>query len=64
MYTLFVAALGTGISLSSAPSVGKAKAAARTIFAITDEPSIIDTRDESGEKVIKKGEVEFVDADF
>jgi hypothetical protein len=27
LYTLFLAALGTGISLSSAPSVGKAKAA-------------------------------------
>jgi hypothetical protein len=44
--------------------VGKAKAAARSIFEIIDEPSIIDTRDETGEKVIKKGEVEFVDADF
>ena len=58
--TLFVAALGTGISLSSAPSVGKAKSAAKAIFGIIDEPSQIDTREEKGEKVIKRGEIEFV----
>lgn len=39
VYVLFVAALGTGIVLSSAPSVGKAQAAATNIFAIVDEPS-------------------------
>jgi len=64
LYTLFLAALGTGISLSSAPSVGKAKAAAITIFDIIDDPSKIDTREETGEKIIKKGEIEFVDAEF
>jgi ABC-type multidrug transport system fused ATPase/permease subunit len=64
VYTLFVAALGTGIALSSAPSISKAKAAAATIFQIIDEPSKIDTRDESGEKVIRHGEIEFVNADF
>ena len=46
LYTLFLAALGTGISLSSAPSIGKAKAAATTIFDIIDETSKIDTRKE------------------
>jgi ATP-binding cassette subfamily B (MDR/TAP) protein 1 len=64
VYTLFVAAIGTGISLAQAPSVEKAKKAAKTIFAIIDEPSKIDTRDEKGEKVIKHGEIEFVNADF
>lgn len=64
VYVLFVAALGTGIALSSAPSVGKAQAAASTIFAIVDEPSQIDTRAESGEKVITRGEIEFRDAEF
>ena len=39
VYTLFVAAIGTGVSLAQAPSVGKAKDAAKTIFAIIDEPS-------------------------
>jgi hypothetical protein len=45
---LFVAALGTGISLSSAPSVSKAKEAASKIFAIIDEQSKIDTRENKG----------------
>lgn len=64
LYTLFLAALGTGISLSSAPSIGKAKAAASVIFEIVDEPSKIDTRSEEGLKEIKNGEIEFVNADF
>lgn len=59
-----MAALGTGISLSSAPSVAKAKAAAGKIFEIIDEPSLIDTRSESGVKEIKRGEIEFVNAEF
>jgi ATP-binding cassette, subfamily B (MDR/TAP), member 1 len=64
VYTLFVSALGSGISLSSAPSVGKAKAAASTIFAIIDEPSQIDTRSEKGEKLIKRGEIQFKSTEF
>jgi ATP-binding cassette subfamily B (MDR/TAP) protein 1 len=64
LYTLFLSALGTGISLSSAPSIGKAKAAASTIFEIIDEKSKIDTRTDEGEKVIKNGEIEFVNANF
>jgi hypothetical protein len=48
IYVLFVAALGTGISLSSAPSVSKAKEAASKIFAIIDEKSKIDTRENGG----------------
>jgi hypothetical protein len=35
--TLFVAALGSGISISSAPSISKAKEAAKKIFGIIDE---------------------------
>jgi len=34
------------------------------VFAIIDEPSKIDTRDENGEKFIKNGEIEFLNADF
>lgn len=64
LYTLFMAAIGTGISLSSAPSVAKAKAAAEKIFAIIDEPSLLDTRSDSGIKEIKHGEIEFVNAEF
>jgi ATP-binding cassette subfamily B (MDR/TAP) protein 1 len=53
LYTLFLAANGAGISLSSAPSIGKAKAAATAIFSIIDEKSKIDTRSDEGEKIIK-----------
>ena len=59
-----MAAIGTGISLSSAPSVAKAKVAAAKIFEIIDESSTIDTRKDGGVKEIKRGEIEFVNADF
>lgn len=59
-----MAAMGTGISLSSAPSVAKAKVAAGKIFEIIDEESKIDTRSENGIKEIKHGEIEFINADF
>jgi len=48
VYVLFMAAIGTGVSLSCVPSVGKAKQAASTIFEIIDEPSKIDTRVATG----------------
>lgn len=59
LYTLFLSALGTGISLSHAPSIGKARTAASKIFGIIDEDSKIDTRKEEGAKLIEKGEIEF-----
>ena len=64
VYTLFVAALGSGLSMSSAPSVSKAQSAASTIFSIIDEPSKIDTRSNEGVKVVTRGEIEFRDASF
>jgi ATP-binding cassette, subfamily B (MDR/TAP), member 1 len=62
--TLFVAALGSGMALSAAPSVNKAREAANKIFSIIDEPSEIDTRDEKGIKVIKKGSIDLVKTEF
>jgi ABC-type multidrug transport system fused ATPase/permease subunit len=50
--------------LSQIPSMSKAKEAANTIFAIIDEPSLIDVRDEKGLKEVKKGEIEFNKVDF
>ena len=44
--------------------MGKAKDAAKTIFGIVDEASKIDTRDDKGVKEVKKGEIEFVNAEF
>ena len=64
VYILFVSALGSGISLSQAPSIGKAKHASKKIFGIIDEPSKIDSRESSGETLIKKGEIEFKNVDF
>jgi ABC-type multidrug transport system fused ATPase/permease subunit len=64
IYIIFVAALGSGIAVSQAPSIGKAKSAAIKVFDIIEEPSKIDTRDPNGEKVIKRGEIEFKKVDF
>ena len=50
--------------MSNAPSIGKAKDAARQIFGIIDEPSRIDTRDKKGTKVIQRGEIELRHTDF
>ncbi len=55
VYIIFVAALGSGIAVSSAPSIGKAKSAAIKVFDIIEEKSKIDTRDTKGEMVIQKG---------
>lgn len=44
VFVLFMAALGAGINASNVPSVGKARDAARSIFAIIDEKSRIDVR--------------------
>jgi ATP-binding cassette subfamily B (MDR/TAP) protein 1 len=64
VYVLFTAAMGSGVSLSNAPSVGKARESASTIFTITDEKSLIDVRNTEGVKEVKRGEIEFVNVDF
>lgn len=64
VYLLFVAALGSGISISHAPSVSKARNAANKVFAIIEEPSLIDTRNSHGEKSISAGQIEFRNVDF
>lgn len=64
IYVIFVAALGSGIAIAQAPSIGKAKNAAVKIFDIIEEPSLIDTRKEGGHQKIEKGEIEFKRVDF
>lgn len=49
IYSLFLGALGAGMTISHAPSYGKAKDSASKIFAIIDEKSTIDARDPKGE---------------
>ncbi len=64
VYIIFVAALGSGIAISSAPSIGKAKSAAVKVFDIIEEESKIDTRNTTGEKIIQRGEIELRNVDF
>lgn len=64
VYLLFVSAIGSGVAISQAPSVSKAKNAAIKVFDIIEEPSLIDTRSKEGEKVIKAGEIELKNVDF
>lgn len=59
-----MSALGAGMTISHAPSYGKAKEAAGKIFAIIEEKSTIDARNLKGLQKIEKGEIEFKDVDF
>jgi hypothetical protein len=43
-YVVFVGAIGSGVSISQMPSISKAKAAAKTVFGIIEEPSLIDPK--------------------
>ncbi len=43
-YVVFVGSIGTGVSLSQLPSLTKARAAAKLIFGIIEEPSRIDPK--------------------
>lgn len=55
VYIVFMAAMGTGLTIAGAPSISKAKMAATKIFEIIDEPSKIDTRLKDGIKTIETG---------
>ena len=57
-YVVFVGSIGSGVSISQMPSVSKAKAAARTIFGIIEEPSLIDPK-QPGEQDISTGAIQF-----
>jgi hypothetical protein len=59
VYILFMAAFGSGMSISNAPDVKKAREAASKIFEVIDEPSLIDVRKSDGHKIIEHGKVEF-----
>ena len=57
-YVVFVGSIGTGVSLSQLPSITKARAAAKLIFGIIEEPSRIDPK-QKGIESISHGRVEF-----
>ncbi len=51
IWILFSTCMGAGIAMSNVPSVSKAKASAGNIFAIIDEKSTLDVREqEAGKK--------------
>ena len=64
VYLLFVSALGSGIAISAAPSMSKAKHAATKVFNIIEDESKIDVRETTGETVIKEGAIELKNVEF
>lgn len=61
IWILFSTCMGAGIALSNVPSVQKAKNSASNIFEIIDDPSTLDVRQQSNNKIktIEAGSIEF-----
>ena len=57
-YVVFVGSIGSGVSISQMPSISKAKAAAKTVFGIIEEPSLIDPK-QNGTRQKPTGTIEF-----
>ncbi|CDW89499.1 abc transporter [Stylonychia lemnae] len=64
VYTLFVAALGTGTLLSQMPSVNKAKKASQKIFSIINDMSNHSDSNHQEIRNITNGQIEFKDVTF
>ncbi len=64
VYIIFMAAMGTGVTISQAPSIAKAKHAGAKIFDIIDEISKIDSRNPEGETKISDGAIELKKVEF
>ncbi len=64
VYIIFMASMGSGVTISQAPSIAKAKHAGAKIFSIIDEVSKIDCRNQEGEKIIQNGEIELRKVEF
>jgi ABC-type multidrug transport system fused ATPase/permease subunit len=58
-YVVFVGAIGSGVSLSQMPSVSKAQQAARQVFGIIEEPSVIHPQQKGVKPVEMAGSIEF-----
>ena len=57
-YVVFVGSIGCGVSISQLPSLTKAKAAAKLIFGIIEEPSEIDPK-QPGVMAVHQGRIQF-----
>lgn len=66
IWILFSTSMGAGIAMSNVPSVQKAKHSAGNIFAIIDEKSTLDVRDQPDGKLkeIASGEIVFENVEF
>lgn len=53
-YVVFVGSIGSGVSMSQLPSISKAKASARKVFAIMEEPTKINPK-QQGTRNIHRG---------
>ena len=56
-YVVFVGSIGTGVALSSLPSISKARESAKLVFGIIEEPSRINPK-QNGSEAITHGRVE------
>lgn len=64
IYVLFMSVMGSGMTISAVPSLGRAKDSASKVFGIIDDKSTIDVRNTKGKAVVEEGEIEFCDVDF
>ena len=62
-YVVFVGSIGSGVSMSLMPSISKAKASARKVFEIIEEPSKINPK-QPGTEAINQGRIEFNNVSF
>lgn len=62
-YCVFVGSIGCGVSISQMPSIAAAKAAAKTVFGIINEPSKIDPK-QTGVESVTEGRISLTDVYF
>lgn len=62
-YVVFVGSIGSGVSMSQIPSISKAQASAKKVFAIMEEPTKINPK-QQGTKNVTVGKIEFRNVSF
>ena len=66
IFIMFATSLGAGGAISQVPSATQARESAERVFAIVDEPSTLDVREDkkTSIKTVKNGQIEFKDVTF
>lgn len=62
-YVVFVGSIGSGVAMSQIPSISKAQSSARKVFAIIEEPTKINPK-QQGSKSVTSGRIEFRNVSF